>query len=346
GLMSGGKTESNPASGSVLDTASASPRTSPTPTVAPSLVPAKEADITGKEVIQMDGQVIVGNSGYEYYKFDQQQADNYAAAINKSTSLLPAGTTVYDLIIPGAVDVMLPLSFLNENADKTSDQGKAIQYVSKKLETSVRTVLIYDLLKAHCNEALYFSADNHWTSLAAYYAYTQWASVKGIAPAALNAYEEAKVEGFSGNMYTATAHEALPSTETITLYKPKSPLSLSYGDTATDLADGAVFADVADAGAMDKFKVFLGGMHNYSKITNTGKNDNSACIIVADTNGAVLAPYIAENYQFTHVIDYRNYQGSLSALVTDTHATDVIYCTSIVATCAGSLVEGLQTLAK
>lgn len=339
--------ETTPVSSSILNdtpkgaeesAASGTEGATPAPSATPT--PAKEADITGKEVTQLGEMVIVGDSGYDYYKFDKEKADNFAAAINKNVSAIGSDATVYSMIIPGAVDIMLPLSFLDENSDRTSDQAKAIRYVNSVIDESVKKVDIYPALKAHCDEQLYFKSDSHWTSLAAYYAYADWAGMKGIAVPALSDYEKATADGFLGNHYTYTNSSAISTPETIEYYKPKAKLTMGEGDDGGQ----SLFKDVSEEDPDGKYKLFLSGNNTYTKITNADKSDDSACVLVVDSNGTVIAPYIAENYQYTHVVDYRNYGKKLKDLVDSSGATDVVFCVSMSATAGTTLVDNLESL--
>ena len=41
-------------------------------------------------------------------------------------------------------------------------------YKRQAMNSSVKTVSIFDTLKSHANEYLYFRTDHHWTQLGAY----------------------------------------------------------------------------------------------------------------------------------------------------------------------------------
>lgn len=319
---------------------SIAPTAAPTATPSPSLAPAKEADITGKEIIQLGDVVIVGDAAYDYYKFNKDKADRFVAAVNKSAGELGDGVNSSIMLIPGAVDIMLPLSFLDENSDKTSDQEKAIKYLNKGLEAKLKPIELYPILKAHCNEKLYYKSDTRWTSLGAYYGYSQWASNQGFTPKDLKEYEKLSAENFLGNQYTYTAHSAISTPEIIEYYKPAAGLSMEYGEEK----GLSPFKDVSEEDSDGKYNVFLGGSRGLTKLVNAGITDGSSCILVADSNGNSIAPYIAEHFQYTYMVDYRKYENKLSELVSETGAKNVSYCISITASSSDSLTENLEGL--
>jgi hypothetical protein len=334
------------ATGSISDSSEESVESSAAPTPTPAPSPASEADITGLDVYTMDSMVLVGNSGYQYYKFNNDVAISYIKAMNKAYTSLSGKADMYNMIIPSSIDIMLPLSFLNQYADKTSDQKKAIDYITSSLDTGIKSIPLYDVFKAHCDEKLYFSTDNHWTDLAAYYAYNEWADILGVKSLKLTDFTVGQDTVFTGNLYQFSGMDRLNYSETLEYYQPAANLTFKYSDNgdASDLSDGQVFVKVDDAYPESKFMTFLGGSHAYSVITNNDITDNSSCIMVIDSNGTALAPYIATNYQTTYVVDYRYYSGSISALVNTTGAKQVFWAISIVSTSEQDLVDGIANV--
>lgn len=337
--------EKSPESSSILDfTPPPTPTPKATPTPPPAPTPAKEADITGLEVQQQDDMVMVGDAAYEYYKYDKNTAESYISAINGISKKAKGIADVYDIIIPTSIDVMLPLDFLNDYADYTSDQQKASAYILSAVDKSVKGVPVFDALKSHCdNPELYFKSDNHITGLSAYYIYREWALAKGLTPVELADCEKKTYEGFIGNL--ANGIDALSKGENLTVYEP--PFDLSY-EQLTDsgvLEPAAVFPDASSYDSYYKYNAFLGGSSIMGVITNADAKDDSSCVLVIDSNGTAIAPYIASHYKNVYVIDYRIYGQSATALAQEKGAKDIIVCTSITATRESSLVDGLNNVA-
>ena len=66
------------------------------------------------------------------------------------------------MVIPTSMDILLPEDFLADV--NTSDQKKAINYIYGSINAQnpdVKTVPIFDALKLHNNEYIYFRTDHH-----------------------------------------------------------------------------------------------------------------------------------------------------------------------------------------
>ena len=66
---------------------------------------------------------------------------------------------------------------------------------------------------------------------------------------------------------------------------------------------------------------------------------------VKDASGNSFAPFVAEHYKNTYVIDYRNYKGSLDKLVNETGAMEIIFYIPIENTNISSTASKISKLA-
>ncbi len=333
--------------GSILSmtaTPTPDPTATPAPTQTPKPVAATEKDVSEATITKYDTLLTVDGTAYEYYKFNKDNATATINAVNSTATSLGSDKNVYAMMIPSGIDIMLPLSLLDELADVTSDQQKAESYILTSFDASVKTVATYDQLKAYCDQDLYFNTDNHISGLCGYYLYQQWAAVKGVSPISLSSCTEKSYSGFYGNVSNSTGLSL--DEDTVTVYDPGASFSYNYMDDYGSTQDGSVFVDVSDYAATQKYQAFLGGVHTRSEITNNNAKDNSSCVLVIDSNGTSIAPFIATHYKNTYIVDYRySYEtDSLSKIVSDTGATDVIFCLSMGVTGSGDLASGLTTL--
>lgn len=323
-------------------TATPEPTATPAPTQTPKPVAAQEKDVSNATITQYDSMLTVDGTAYEYYKFSNDNATATISAINSMATSLNVNT--YAMMIPSGIDIMLPLSLLDELAEVTSDQQKAESYILTSLDASVKTIATYDQLKAYCDQELYFNTDNHISGLCGYYIYQQWAAAKGVSAVSLSSCSETSYSGFYGNISNSTGLSL--DEDTVTVYDPGTSFSYNYMDDYGTTQDGTVFVDVSDYAATQKYQAFLGGVHTRSQITNNSATDDSSCVLVIDSNGTSIAPFIATHYKNTYIVDYRySYEtDNLSKIVSDTGATDVIFCLSMGVTGTGDLASGLTTL--
>lgn len=61
----------------------------------------------------------------------------------------------------------------------------------------------------------------------------------------------------------------------------------------------------------------FGGDNAYTVITNKNIKDSSSCVVVKESFGNALVPYLTDHFSKIYVIDYRYWNGKLSHLVKD-----------------------------
>lgn len=295
------------------------------------LTPAAERDISNLTVELFNTMMIVGNSGYRYFEFSESNSITYIDMIADAAQAMSDKAIIYSLICPTATDVVLPQSFL---ADKeTSDQQKALDYLTASInavEPTVKTVSLFDVLKAHCNEDIYFQTDRNWTALGAYYAYTRFAAAKGLTPIQLGDCGKYEYSGFRGSLYSqSNSHSALEETETLVAYQPPFSASVKITNTSGETFDSGLIVNVTDYDASMKYCAFLGGDYPYILVQNNDITDGSACIVIEETMGTAMVPFLAAHYQYVHVVDYRYWSGNLKTLAEDNNVTDILFINSI-----------------
>ena len=290
--------------------------------------------------------MIVGDSGYEYYNFSREVADQYIGMLNHTAQKLEGSAQVYDMVVPTSMDIILPESF-RQNLN-TSSQKDAIAYISGSLSPSIQSVPIYDTLKAHADEYIYFRTDHHWTALGAYYAYRSFAELKGISPVELSQCERKEFSGFLGAFYSDTnKNPALTQNpDTVVAYVPPGTIKMQYTDREGNTFDWPLISDVSNWAASSKYSTFIGGDNPYTVIQNADLTDGSSCLVIKESFGNAFIPYLAANYQTVHVIDYRYWNGNIPEFVNSNNIQDVLFLNNVSATRNASLVGKMESLTK
>lgn len=284
---------------------------------------------------------IYDDSAYEYYNFVQSTADKYVSAVNAAaTSLKGSGINVYNMILPTSMDIKL--NDKTRGKLNSSDQKDAINYMYSKTDDSVKTVALYDLLKAHRDEYIYFRTDHHWTSLGAYYAYAQFMTVKGAQFKQLSNFTQYQFDGFLGSFYTDTGknQNLAKSPDTVYAYMPPFNVSFRMKEKgAADFIDWPLICDASDYSESYKYLCFIGGDNPISVIENKDMQNGETCVLVKESFGNAFAPYLACNYQYVYIIDYRYYDGDITDFAKEKGATDLILQNNISMTRNQSLVD-------
>ena len=286
---------------------------------------------------------VYDNAAYSYYSFVKSTSGKYVGAVETAATKLEGIANVYDIIVPLATDIVLKDS-VRANLN-TSDQRAAINYMYSGFKKT-QTVSIFDTLREHRDEYLYFRTDHHWTALAAYYTYTEWAEVKGITPNDINDYETVTFDGFLGTLYAKTNNSpALGNTpDEVIAYYPIGTNDMVFTQTDGTQLNWKVITNVSNWVAGSKYNTFIGGDNPFSVIENPAITDGSACVVVKESFGNAFVPFLVDHYQFVYVIDYRYYKGNFYNFIEQNNVQDVIFINNISATSTAARVNELSKL--
>ena len=318
------------------DNSSSKPQTSE-PTVPPA-----------KSVENLGAILLIDNSAYEYYNFNQSVAERYNACVNRAADSLSNISNLYDIIVPTAIGITAPDDVI-ANINSTN-QKKAIDYFYSCMGDNVKKVDAYSALRAHRNEYLYFRTDHHWTALGAYYTYDALMKAKGATPAPLSAFTEKRFEGFLGTFYAQSGKlpRLAATPDTVFAYEPKQVIQMTTKSENGAETQRPIIGNADNMGPSSKYLTFIGGDQPFGIIENPEIADNSACIVVKESFGNAFVPFLTQNYHTVYVVDYRYFskidQRKLSQLAADTGAKDVIFINNISATRNSALVDLLGNL--
>lgn len=306
-----------------------------------------EPDMTGVPVETLGAILIAGDAAYEYYNFMQGPADTYAATVNRAAGLLEGKAKVYAMIVPTSMDITLPASVRKDV--NSSDQRKAMDYMYGSMGDQVHRVDIYEMLRDHRDEYIFFRTDHHWTALGAYYAYCVFCEEKGVEPKTLeDAFTQVDYPGFLGSFYNdSKKNPALAGGDTITAYVPNDTNQITITQNDGSILKWMVVSDVSTWSASAKYSAFIGGDNAWSVIENPNVTDGSACIVIKESFGNAFVPFLVPDYQKVYVVDYRyiaKVKGEkLSAMVDATGAKDVLFINNVSATRNESLMNAVSS---
>ena len=303
---------------------------------------------------------ITENCGYGVYYFSQSGSARYCMAVNSVAEAVRGQAQVYCLIGPISAGVMLS----DEVRDQTggSDEAEAMNWMFSQMDSSVKKVNVYNILKQHNNEYIYFHTDHHWTALGAYYAYCEFCNQKGITPHKLSEFQTMEFPGFLGTFYSSSNQSpALAANpDTVTAYIPNGTndmeMYVSNGNGTYTRYDWRVVNDVSDYAKSELYAAFAGGDQPYNYAHNEKISDGSAVLIVKDSYGNAFIPFLVDHYEHIYWVDYRSYENycawagtgnsSLSAFVRANNIDDVILCNNINSTGSSSLLDYMERIFK
>ena len=313
-------------------------------TVPPTTEPPDKPD--DPLIQKLSSVIIVDNAAYEYYSFIRSTADGYAATVNRAVNALKGKSRVFCMVIPTSIDIMLD-DDIRKNVSTTS-QNDAINYIYSVTSPEAVKIKLYEPLRAHRDEYIYFRTDHHWTALGAYYAYCEYAAAAGLTPAALTDFEEKKFDDFVGAFYNDTDKDPAleKDPDTVYAYKPVGNVKLEYTDKKGNKVKWPVISDVSGWSRGSKYSTFIGGDQPYTHIVNSDITDGSSCLVIKESFGNAMVPFLTANYAEVHVIDYRYWKGDINEFAKKNGIDDVIFLNNISATRNKSLMNTLSTIVK
>lgn len=287
----------------------------------------------------VNGIFVYNDVAYELFYGSEDMAKYYAETISDIKTALGDGIKVYNVVVPTHVGIDLPAKF----DDLCEPQDKYLNTIVSSYTSDVIGVNTYDKLMHHRDEYLYFNSDHHWTALAAYYAYEEFAKAAGIEPVKLSDLNEEKIEGYSGSLAYDTGLETLKE-DYVTYYTSDDDIDCTkYDEDGENPEDYMLIHDYASG--VNSYGVFLGG--DTPLLVAKNENGNGKKIaVVKESYGNAFSPFIAYTYSEAHFIDFRYINFDLKSYLEENGIDEVIFINNSMASATDARCEELAGLIK
>ena len=240
-----------------------------------------------------DEELIKSNVGYicDFASFAKEEGINVTVGI--------AGRTL------DVAESVLPSVYGTDSSDKAwgyidgAFSEKGIGYVD--LKTPLRE-------RFEAGEYVYYKTDHHWTTLGAYYAYTELAEGAGFEPASFDLFRRDRMsEEFFGTTWSSAGAKWIEP-DALDFYRFDGDEKL-----VTDRgADGGSFDGLYDMSYLeekDKYSAFIGG--NAAKVEVASKDgEREKILVVKDSFFHSMAPFFAKDFDLV-MIDLRYYKDTV-----------------------------------
>ena len=214
----------------------------------------------------------------------------------------PAASSIYPERVPAHAPLLQEESYLGQIQAAVEQAGG----VYLPLE---------DALSAHKDEYIYYRTDHHWTTQGAYYAYSELCSALGLEPFDRAAHTAVDVPDFYGTFYSrARTWNAQP--DTLTYYDLDNPLTI-YTVTGPGMPTEGQTTGLYDLDKLDvydKYAAFLHGNNGLSRVEGDGEG---RILVIKDSYANSFVPFLTANYAQIDVVDLRNYNYGLDALIAE-----------------------------
>ena len=102
-----------------------------------------------------------------------------------------------------------------------------------------------------------------------------------------------------------------------------------------------IIMDVSGWDAGTLYNTFAAGDNPIAILENKGVTDGSVCIVVKESYGNALMPYLIDHYSTIYEIDYRYWNGNLVEFAKEKGADDMIFANNVMMISADLLLAKL-----
>ena len=247
-------------------------------------------------------------------KFETENADKNCKYLEEFVDNYKKNTDICVMLVPNTSEILkkkLPKYAYNFN------ETRYINDIYKEIGED-NTVDVNEMLKAHKDEYLYYKTDHHWTTLGAYYAFTEYADKTGIN---IEKYTTKLVtDKFYGTMSSKANLEI--EADKVYIYEPdkEEEVSVRYNNS-TELKDSLYEMSALDK--KDKYSIFLGGNNPLVQITTNAENDRKV-LVIKDSFAHCFIPFMISGFSKIDVVDLRYYNESIRKMIEEGGYTDIL----------------------
>ena len=286
------------------------------------------------------GVYIWNNKAYETFQAPQGAAKSYAGAISHYKNKLGSNVTVYNLVVPTYTAFGLP-----DRLEKTltsTNQKNYLDEIFSSYSSKVNSVNVYDVFEEKKKEAIYLNTDHRWSALGAYYAYEKFCKIANETPVKLTDLTSNQITNYVGSLYKSTKAEVLVNNpDTITYYD--IPKSYTISVLKNNTSKWKEYRNVYNEAVKD-YDVFIYGDNAVTKIINDKSINGKKILVVKDAYGNAFVPWLVNNYDEVHSIDFRIYNGNIINYVAQNDISEVLFINSTVNSSVSTQIDKMSEL--
>ncbi len=276
-----------------------------------------------------NGLFIYGDAVYTQCWYLPENVKNFARVAAYYKKLFP-DTRVNVCIIPTSA-IMIDNEEIKSQLTDQEAVFDAMSSIMNDSETlggeKINFVDTYDEMYAKRGEYIYFKSDHHWTQRGAYYAYKAFVESVGLEAASLDSFDiKILTDSYSGSMYDYTQDERVKSfKDTVEAFMTRKNLTM----TVTDRSGTTQSYSEAIMTWSKSYSAFLCGDNPYTVINVPENPQDRNILVLKDSYGNALVPFLAENYGNIIVVDTRYTQMNVYEMFSDYDLTDILFINNL-----------------
>lgn len=287
-----------------------------------------------------EGIFIWNNKAFETFEASENAAKAYAGAISHYKNKLGNDINVYNLVVPTHTAFGLPDRL--EKTIPSTNQKKYLDEVFSGYSSKVKPVNVYDIFEEKKKEYIYLNTDHRWTALGAYYAYKEFCEVANESPVDISSLTSNNISNFTGTLYSTSRAEVLNNNpDTITYYD--MPESYTMSILKKNSSQWKEYRSVYNED-ISNYDLFIYGDNSVTQIINDDEKNGKNILVVKDSYGNAFVPWLVNNYDKVHSIDFRSYNGNIISYCAKNEITDVLFINSTVNSSVSTQVDKMSAL--
>lgn len=227
----------------------------------------------------------------------------------------------YMLLVPNAANIMrdrLP-AFAT-----VSDQSRMFAQVKRELGEDVEWLDAAEALKKQAGEQIYYKTDHHWTSLGAFYTFSQVAEQMQIKTDVSSGFVSYPISTTFNGMLAAKSGCRMDVREDIYMYVPRdtdNDVVVNYVDEQRKTAS---LYDSSKLKTRDQYAVFLGENTSVVDI-KTVSESKRRLLLIKDSYANSFVPFLTPYFREIVLVDPRYYSGTIEDIMDTYRISDVLY---------------------
>lgn len=278
-------------------------------------------DPTGRPPEMKNSILIYNGMAFQLFGRYNEAEKTFANTINLYKEKIGDSVRVFACLVPSPLDFYLPEDYKS----KSNHEKPSIEFIYSQLNANVLSVDAYRYLEAHTDDFLYFKTDHHWTARGAYQAYRAFCAKAGYEAVPLNSFRRHVRKPFLGSLYYATLDPRLKTSGDSLEYfmLPIDVVGQRYPDrnlkkiTPTDVVSKRL-------GQAGSYLAFIGGDYPLTRIIS-GNRNGKKILMIKDSYGNAMAPFLALHYQEVYVIDYRSFDSNIIDFLKKNNVNDLLF---------------------
>ena len=228
---------------------------------------------------------------------------------------------MYMLLVPNAANIMrdrLP-AFAT-----VSDQSRMFAQVKRELGEEVEWLDAAEALTKHAGEKIYYKTDHHWTSLGAFYTFSQVAEQMQIKTDVSSGFVSYPISTTFNGMLAAKSGCRMDVREDIYMYVPRdtdNDVVVNYVDEQRKTAS---LYDSSKLKTRDQYAVFLGENTSVVDI-KTVSESKRRLLLIKDSYANSFVPFLTPYFREIVLVDPRYYSGTIEDIMDTYRISDVLY---------------------